>query len=1045
MSNPIKYMAGNHVAANIFMLILIVGGLIMSSKIKQEVFPEFELDMISVVVAYPGASPAEIEDSIIRPLEQAVSGVDDIKRFTATASEGVGTLIVEIVEGSDANNILDKVKSEVDRIRIFPEDAEKAIVSRVTNRREVMTLVVYGDVSEHALNDYAERIRDDLLAKENITQVEISAVRPQEISIEISEENLRRYNLTLSQVAGIIRSSSLDMPGGTIKTIGGDVMIRTKEKKYVGAEFDSLAVFKGPNGARVTLGQIAEITDGFAEYDHEAVFNGKPAAMIEVYRVGEQTPKDIASTVKDYIAELQPQLPSSVNLEIIRDRSEFLQDRIDLLLTNGSIGIVLVFIILALFLEIRLAIWVAVGMVISFLGAMLFMPSFDVSINMLSLFAFIVVLGIVVDDAIVVGENIFVHRRMGKSHSQSVVDGAQEIARAVIFAVLTTMAAFAPLLFVSGMMGKFFWVVPVIVITVIGLSLFESLFILPAHLSGNFVKSKAEIWVKIENQRKKFDILLNWVRDKTYAKTLEWVIKNRYITVAIAVAGLLISIGIVSSGLIKFVFMPQIEADHITMNLTMMPGTPYNDTKRAVEIIERKGLNLVAEYDSLRGDGKSEALSVFKTIGSQSGGGMGPFGSSGSSSGNTAELRFTFIPSNERTIDLKEFTMKWRKRIGDVPGVETISMRSGMVGSDADIDIQLAHDEYQVLLEAVERVKMNLSNYAGVTEINDSYSQGKRELELHLKPEAASLGVTETDLGMQIRSAFYGAEAVRLQRGSNEVKVMVRYPEDERRSMAAIENMMIRTPSGGEIPFMQAAYIVDSEGFSVINRTDRKRVVNVTAKVDDKVTNADEVLSVMKTGFLKEIKAGYPGLSFDFEGTARDRKESLSSLFLGYFIAMFVIYALLAIPFNSFTQPFIVMSAIPFGIIGAIGGLILMGYNLSLIAAMGIVALSGIVVNDSLVMIDFINRARESGVPFRQAVLESGVRRFRPIIMTSLTTFFGLMPMIFETSRQARFMIPMAVSLGFGVLFSTAITLVLIPALYMIFEDFNGNSSDTPE
>ncbi|NQU04821.1 MAG: efflux RND transporter permease subunit [Calditrichaeota bacterium] len=588
MSNPIKYMAGNHVAANILMLILVVGGLVMSTKIKQEVFPEFELDMISVVVPYPGASPAEIEDSIIRPLEQAVSGVDDIKRITSTSSEGVGSVTVEILEGADADNVLDKIKSEVDRIRTFPEDAEKAIVSRATNRREVISMVIYGDVSEHALNDYAERVRDDLLAEKNITQVEISAVRPQEISIEISEENLRRYNLTLNQVAAIIKRSSLDMPGGTIKTTGGDVMIRTKEKKYTGAEFDSLAVFKGPNGERVTLGQIAEIRDGFAEYDHEAIFCGKPAAVVEVYRVGDQTPKDIANTVNDYIDELRTQLPPSVNLEVTRDRSVFLQDRIDLLLRNGSLGIVLVMIILALFLEIRLAIWVTMGMVISFLGAMMFMPMFSVSINMLSLFAFIIVLGIVVDDAIVVGENIFVHLKMGKSRFQAVVDGTQEIARAVIFAILTTVAAFSPLLFVSGTMGKFFWVVPVIVISVIGISLLESLFILPAHLSGNFVQSKAPIWEKIENKRKNFDRILNWMRDYAYARALKWVARNRYITVAIAIAVLLISIGMVSSGLIKFVFMPSIEADHITLNLTMTPGTPFDETKRAIAMIERK-------------------------------------------------------------------------------------------------------------------------------------------------------------------------------------------------------------------------------------------------------------------------------------------------------------------------------------------------------------------------------------------------------------------------------------------------------------------------
>ncbi len=1039
MNGAIKWMAGNHVAANILMIILIAGGLIIGSSIKQEVFPEMDLDMVMISVAYPGASPTEVEDGIIRPLERAVSGVDNVKRMIAYAGESYGTVTAEIIEGADTDQALSDIKSEVDRITTFPEDAEEPVISKATNKKEVITLIIYGDVSERAIFEQAERVRDDLLAKSNISQATLTAVRPLEISVEISEENLQRYNLTLNTVAGIIRRSSLNMPGGSIKTEGGEILIRTNEKRYTGADFDSVVVFSNPHGGRVLLGDIATINDGFAENDLDALFDGQRAAMVRVFRVGAQTPKDISATVKEYIDFISPQFPSSIGISIWTDSSVILQQRIDLLLRNGRLGFVLILITLALFLEIRLALWVALGAGISFIGALMFLPMLGVSINMLSLFAFLIVLGVVVDDAIIVGENIHVHRKNGISYYKAAYEGTSEVMRAVVFAILTSIAAFAPLLFVTGMMGKFMSVIPRIVIVVLALSLVESLFILPAHLSGNLIKSKAKFWDSIENQRKKFDRYIRWMIDHTYAGTLVWVARNRYITIAISFAILLGSIGIVTGGYVKFVFFPRVDADFINVSLTMAPGAAFDQTKSVAEHIQNEGMKLVAEYDELRGDGESELLHTFTTVGSQAAAGMStPMDRGGAAGSNLASVSMLFVDADVRTIDLQEFSREWRKRIGPIPGVEKLTFQSVLMHPGDDIDIQLAHQDYNVLVKAVEQVKEALSGYSGVEEINDSYTEGKRELKLRLKPEASSLGITETDLAMQVRGAFYGAEAIRLQRGRNEVRVMVRYPENARRQMASIEDMMIRTPTGGEVPFSQAAYVDDSQGYSSIKRVDRKRVINVTAGVNNNITNTGEVTNEMVLTVLPKLMLDYPGLSYDLEGDSRNRTESLGSLKKGFLIALFVIFALLAIPFRSFAQPFVVMSAIPFGMVGAVLGHLVLGYDLSFISMLGIVALSGVVVNDSLVMIDFINQAIEKGMPLREAVLESGKRRFRPIILTSLTTFFGLTPMILETSMQAKFMIPMAISLGFGVLFATGITLVLVPAMYLVLEDIQA-------
>jgi len=1033
-TGPVAYMARNHVAANILMLVLLVGGLLIGRSIKQEVFPEFDLETIQVTVAYPGATPEEVEDSIVRPVELAVSGIDQLKRLRGTAQEGVGTVTLEIIEGADTDQALQDVKSEVDRILTFPEEAERPVISKLTNRREVISFLVYGDLPERTLREQAERVRDELQAMPNITQVDMAATRPYEISIEIPEENLRKYNLTLDAVALLVRRGSLDLAGGSIKAESGEVLIRTVEKRYTGAEFDSVTVFTHPDGRRVLLRDIAQIKDGFMEVDQAALLDGKPAIMVQVFRVGDQKPTDIARTVHEYIDEQNAQLPPSVRLTVYQDSAEILAQRINLLLKNGTLGFILVLITLSLFLEIRLAIWVAMGIVISFLGALMFLPAFDISINMISLFAFLTILGIVVDDAIVVGENIYVHRRRGKPLLQAAVDGTREVMTAVVFAGLTTTCAFGALLMVGGFVGNFLGVIPIIVLTVLAISLIEALFILPSHLSGGWVASSAPVWNWIEGKRAHVDVILHRVREGSYAKTLDWAQRNRYTTLAIAVAVLLVAAGVFRGGIVKFVFMPEVEADEVTVSLVMPPGTPFDETEGHARRIQAVGEELIREYDRDRKNGESNLVHSFILMGQQVSF-RGPQGRSTSYSSNLAQLRFVLDEPDRRTVSTSELARVWRERVGEIPGADRLSFSSDLIRGAADIEIALSHSDYNVLLEAVERVKAQLASYSGVGEVADSYAEGKKELKLTLRPEASSLGISERDLAVQVRSAFYGAEALRFQRGRNEVKVMVRYPESDRRTLASIDRMRFRSTQGQEVPFSRAAYVSEGRGYSTITRTDRRRVVNVTARVNRQQANATEVLAELQQGLLQELTSDYPGLTFDLEGRSRDQQESISSILSALSFGLFLIFAVLAVPFRSFLQPFVVMSVVPFGIVGALIGHLLFGFNLSMISLFGMVALTGVVVNDSLVMIDFINRARRQGAPLREAILVSGKRRFRPIILTSVTTFLGLMPMILENSLQARFLVPMALSLGFGVIFATGITLLLIPTLYLILED----------
>lgn len=1035
MRSAIAWMAENPVAANLLMMLLIVGGIIFSGSIKQEIFPEIELDSVSVAVVYPGAGPEEVEQGVCLPIEEAVFGIEGIKEISCSANEGAGVVTAELIEGEDVARVLQDIKSEVDRIQTFPDDAEDPTVSQVLPRREVLSLAVYGHLSELALREQAELIRDDLLQSSKITQVELAAVRPYEISIEVKEENLRKYGISLEQVATRVREASIDIPGGSVKTRGGEILLRTKEKRYQGSEYEKISILSFENGGELFLGDIAEVKDSFEDVDEAGFFDGKRTAFVKIYRVGKQTPIEISDEVKKYIADKQ--LAPGVSLSIWNDSSEMFVSRMNLLLRNAALGLILVMVILGLFLEIKLAFWVTMGIPISFLGAMFFMPSFDVSINMISLFAFILALGIVVDDAIVVGENIYEERSKGGDQLAAAKKGTYDVGVAVIFSVLTSVAAFMPMLFASGVMGKFMRVIPIIVISVLLLSLVESLFILPAHLAHSKVDNKKGLFKKLEKIREKFSSKMQGIVNGPYLRFLEKAVKARYLTLSYAIGFLILSFAVLAAGYVNVVHMPNVDDVIVTAKLNMPVGTAIEDTKKISSHINEQAFSLISDYEKEYGEGE-----VYRNIYSLVGASMqnrGHGAKSRSSGSHMAQVAVFLTEGDSREFSSKEFAEEWRKRVGEIPGAESLTFTSDLISVGESINIQLEHEDYKILRKVSDRLKDKLRSYSGVSDIADNLSNGKKELTFKLKPRARTLGITEASLGRQIRAAFYGAEAVRLQRGREELRVMIRYPEEERVSLADIDTLRIRTASGAEVAFSDVAETISGTGYNQIKRRQLKRVANVTASVDKKNTNAKEIISELIEDYLPGLLTSFPGLSYSLEGEEQERRESTSSLMRGFLFVLLLIYALLAIPFKSYIQPVIVMFAIPFGLVGAVLGHFILGFDVSLLSLFGILALAGVVVNDSLVLVDYINRERRAGgTDVFKIVCQSGCRRFRPVVLTSLTTFFGLMPIILEKSLQAQFLIPMAISLGFGIIFATGITLVLIPSFYMIVEDVRG-------
>lgn len=1028
----IAWFARNHVAANLLMVTILFTGLMsLKLNIPLEVFPSFETDTISVRVSLRGATPEDAELSLATRIEEAVSDLEGVEEIRSRSVEGGTTVTIEVDSGYDPRELLADVKSRVDEIGTFPADAEEPVIALATFKRDVITVAVSGELSERELRGYAEQVRDDLLRLEGVTQVELDGVRSYEIAIEISQDQLRAYDLTLAEVGNRIGASSLDLSAGNIRTEGGDILIRSKGQAYSREEFESVVIKTHPDGTVLRLRDLAQVTDGFEESGLRTRFNGVPAAMIQVYRVGSQSAIDVADTVKDYIERQQSSLPQGLYLSYWDDDSELVKSRINTLLTNAAQGGILVLLLLTLFLRPSIAFWVFIGIPVSFMGAFLVMPVFGVTLNVLSLFGFILVLGIVVDDAIVTGENIYSHLRHAKSGLQASIRGTQEVAVPVTFGVLTTVAAFLPIGFIEGTRGALFAQIPVVVIPVLLFSLIESKFVLPAHLKHLKLRHEnVEQQGRLARLQQGFaDGFENMIL-RYYRPLLNLAVNHRLTTLAIFSGVFILILAMILSGWSRFVFFPRIQSDTARASLTMPSGTPFDVTDRYIVRMVEAARELQAKYRDPE-SGESVILNIYSTTGA-------------GGSPEQGQIRFELLPSEQRDerMSTNRIVQEWRDLIGPVPGAETLTFRAEIGRASDPVDVQLRSSRVADLEAMAEEVRARLATYPTLYDITDNLSDGKEELQLELTEQAHLLGLTRNDIISQVRQKFFGIEVQRVQRGRDDVRVMVRLPLEERQAISGLRDVLISTAQG-QVPLDAVARLVPGQSPAAIDRIDQQRTVSVVADMDKQATNTT-LLNRDLDAFLSELVRQYPGASYSLEGEAREQRESFASMAIGLAFVFFVIYSLLAIPFRSYLQPLIVMSVIPFGAIGAIVGHWIMGMDLTIMSLLGLMALIGVVVNDSLVLVDFTNKRRNElqaagehshFEATHQAVMIAGVARFRPVMLTSLTTFIGLMPLLFEKAVQAQFLIPMAVSLGFGIIFATLVTLIMVPVNFMLLED----------
>lgn len=1044
MNGVLEWFARNRVAANLLMLMIALAGLLaVTNGVRREVFPIVSLDMISVRVPYPGATPQEVEDGILLPAEEAIADLDGIDELNATAAEGAGTLIVKVRTDANARELMNDVKSRIDGVTTFPKDAEEPIIEELTLRMLVITVALSSETAdEPTLRLLAEEVREELLALPGITQVKLGGSRPYEIGIHVSENDLRRHGITFDDVAQAVRASSLNLPAGSIRAHSGDIRIRTESQAYRQKDFENLVLLTAADGTRVRLKDVADVVDGFEEDERWARFDNRAAVTLSVQATTQENAPDVAATVQSFIEERRASLPAGVHLDTWMDVSKVYSDRESLMIRNGLTGLVLVGICLGLFLDLRLAFWVALGLALSFIGTFVVLWFAGISINMISMAAFILVLGILVDDGIVVSESVHQKQSEGLRGEEGSVAGVKAVATPVIFSVLTTVIAFLPMFGISGVEGKIWGIIPTVIVSCLLLSLFESLIVLPAHLSHEtmpwYLFPFWPLFWAFERIQRVVDRLLQAFIRRVYRPLLDLAIRWRYMTVAVFVGLLILTVGLVMGGRVKVAFFPRMPGDVVVATLELPHGTPADTTRKILQRIEQAALQLREEVD-----GGGTEPKVFKhlcvAMGSQ------PMKTArdpgaldiGTGGPHLAEAAIEFQNLQERGLSSETLADRWRELVGIVPGVRQLTFDANDGEHAKDIHIRLTSKNLDDIAAAVKELKDELHAFAGVYEIADTLGTHQNEITLEMLPGSEPLGLRVQDLARQVRQAFYGEEAQRIQRGRDDIRVMVRYPEDQRRSIADLQNMRIRTPAGDEVPLGEVARVNFGQGLASIGRCDRKRIADVTALLNrDIVSNPEEIMAALEAGPLASLPKRFPGLTWSRGGGMEDQQRVINELAIGFAIALFGMYALMAIAFKSYIQPVIIAIAIPFGFVGAVGGHILLGETFSIISFLGLVALAGVVVNDSIVLVDAVNRNVREGMKTGQAVRLSCRSRFRPILLTSVTTFLGLMPLISETSFQAKFIIPMAVALAFGVAFATCITLSLVPAVYMIVEDF---------
>ncbi|MGB0370646.1 MAG: efflux RND transporter permease subunit [Opitutales bacterium] len=1017
-TGTIAWFARNPVAANLLLVLISLSGIFSIFSIEKEAQPQMLLKRIQVMVPFPGATPEEVERGICIKIEEALSDVQGIKEINSVANESRGTVTIEVLEDYDIFEVLDEVNITVNSIFTFPEEAERPIITRVKQEDDIIDIQIYGNVDEKEMTRITKEIRTELLALPEISRVDLNDTRDYEIAIEVSENALREYGITLSDVSRAIRQSSVDLPGGLVKTENFDIRVRTDGKAFTGSEFEAITLLKTEDGGRITIGDIATVNDGFVEDRRHPTFDGKPSTSLSVFSIEGQSELVIAKAVREFVAKKQQELPEGIFIETWADGSHYLKGRLNLMLNNLGLGALLVLLLLGFFLRLKVAFWVVVGIPVCFLGTLWVMPMFGISVNMISLFGFILVLGILVDDAIVIGENVYSYVEKHGASEDNVIAGARQVAMPATFGVLTTVVAFIPMTMISGESGPLWKSVGAVVVFALLFSLVESKWILPAHLmSLGKVKPKTKKGF-VTRIQDRVDAVLKWIIVRLYRPTLEKLLEFRYATLAGFVALLIVAIGAVSGGIVRFVFFPSIPSDFIFGSVQMQSGVAFSDLRGAVDKMESALAELDVEIEEDTGDRLVKHTRSWL---------------------NSRSSGFMFVelnPSETRNLDAGQLSRMWSERVGRLPGVENMNIGGNAGG--ASVGLNLVSKDLEVLEEVADQITDKLLTYEGVFNVRSSLSDGPPEVILEIKPEAEAMGLSLADVASQARAAFYGIEAQRVQRGEDEVKVMVRYPIEERSKLESLETMYFRTPDGRELPFSAVAAFDYDTGYNSIRRYNGMRAVSINASVDRAIVEPGKITGEVRTYFEEELKPRYPGVDYRLTGQSLEEEEALNDLMMGLGVALLVIYALMAIPLKSYVQPLFIMSVIPFGFIGAAVGHWLLGLPISILSLCGLIALAGVVVNDSLIMVDFVNQGVRSGLSVPEAARDAGIRRFRAILLTSLTTFIGLIPIISENSMQAQMVIPMAVTLAFGILFSTGVTLLLIPTLYLISNDIKG-------
>lgn len=1049
MRTIVTWCVRNMPAMNTLVMAILLVGAMSFASMRREVFPEFELEIVLVTVPYPGATPDEVEEGICQKIEEACRSVPGIKKLTSVAQEGMGYCVFELWENvKDVQKTLGEIRSEVERIPSMPELAEDPKVEQVTLRTPAIKVGVLGPeergVTEAELRDVAEAVRDDLLGLPAVSAANLLGAKDYQIDIEISEATLRKYGLSLQKVAEIVRRENLELPGGTIRSERGEILLRGKNKRYVGEEIATLPLVTLPDGLVLTVGDLGTVRDEFADVAATNRINGRQGMVVSIDRSSGEDLLAMVSAVKNYAAAVK--LPPGFELAVWADQSIDVKDRLRMLVENGLQGLVIVFVILTLFLDIKIAFWVAMGIPFSMLGTGMLMYGTDQTLNMLSMFAFLMAIGIVVDDAVVVSDNVERHRRMGKSLTAAAIDGTVEVIPSVISSVLTTVITFLPLCFVSGVMGKFIAVMPFAFITALLMSLAESTLVLPGHLAhekslvftiiGIVLYPLRPLLAVVALLQRVCDAGLKWFVKRVYSPVLEVALDNRLAVLAAAVGILLVAFGIVRSGVTPFRLFPKIDANRLMAKIVFPDGTPAGVTEDATLRLEEAAVATAAKL----GSPEAPILElVHRAVGQVAA--QGEVGPDARMSGShVGAVSLELVEGEKRSVTSEEFISEWRRAAGEFPGTESLVFGTENIGPGGKaVEFKLLAnsdpDSVRQLEAAVERCKEWLGQYPGVIDIDDDSRPGKWEYQVKVKPRAEAMGVSLSDLAATIRASFYGEEVMRLQRGRHEVKLMVRYPREERRSFATLDEIRVTGPDGIKRPIGELAEITVDRGYSEINRLGQKRSISVLADIDVAKSSltSSQVVADLQKRLMPDLLQEYPAVRVRWEGEQEQTQESLESLGVGFLVALFAMFVLLTMEFKSYFQPFLIIGIIPFGCAGAIFGHSLLGMPLTIFSMFGLVALAGVVVNDSIVLIDFINHRVRAGHPLRAALREAGCLRFRPVLLTSVTTIGGLLPLLFEKSFQAQFLLPMATALAFGLATTTVLVLILVPVMYSFF------------